>query len=260
MSPRTAIVLFSGAANGWELGLHHAGVQTIAACEADPWRRQVTAQRWKVPVYADVRTVTAVRLEADGIARPWGLFGSPPCQDASEVNSKGKGLDGDQTGLFFESIRLGAELRPRVIGLENVDRFRHRGLDRVCLALERIGYAARPLVMGTGAVGGSNQRQRIWILATDTTRPQGRPAGQSWEATESPAAGRLDLRRSQDGGLGLEHVGPETLGRAVRAHDGLSDRLADQARSAYGDAVVPLIPYLIARALIRWEAGEVVAA
>jgi site-specific DNA-cytosine methylase len=213
---RTAMVLFSGAANGWELGLQLAGVRTVAACEADPWRREVTANRWSIPVYDDVRTVTAARLEADGIARPWGLFGSPPCQDASEVNSKGKGVDGDQTGLFFEAIRLGAELRPSVLGLENVDRLRHRGLDRLCLALERIGYFPRPLVVGAGAVRGAHQRQRIWLLATDAARPQGRPAGQPWEAPEGPAAGRLGIRRPEDSGLGLEHFGPEAIGRRVQ--------------------------------------------
>lgn len=35
MAERTAIVLFSGAANGWELGLHRAGVRTVATCEAN---------------------------------------------------------------------------------------------------------------------------------------------------------------------------------------------------------------------------------
>lgn len=256
MTEHSAIVLFSGAANGWELGLHRAGVRTVAACERDPWRRQVTAERWGIPVYDDVRTVTAARLEADGVSRPWGLFGSPPCQDASEVNTKGKGVDGDQTGLFFDAVRLGAELRPAVIGLENVDRLRHRGIDRVCSALERVGYLPRPIVVGAGAVGAEHQRQRIWLLATDASRPQGRPSGQPWEAACDPASGRVELGRPEDGGLGLEHLRPEALGRRVRAYDGVSDRLAERAREAYGDAVVPLIPFLIIRALIAWETGD----
>lgn len=33
--------LFCGAAGGWSLGLHRAGYRTIAACEIDPWRREV---------------------------------------------------------------------------------------------------------------------------------------------------------------------------------------------------------------------------
>lgn len=36
----TALDLFSGGAGGWSLGLPRAGVRTIAACEADEWRRQ----------------------------------------------------------------------------------------------------------------------------------------------------------------------------------------------------------------------------
>jgi site-specific DNA-cytosine methylase len=38
--------LFTGAAGGWTLGMHRAGYHTIAACEIDPWRRSVLAERW----------------------------------------------------------------------------------------------------------------------------------------------------------------------------------------------------------------------
>ena len=39
----TVLDLFSGAAFGWSLGMHRAGYRTVAACEADPWRRAVFA-------------------------------------------------------------------------------------------------------------------------------------------------------------------------------------------------------------------------
>lgn len=250
---RTAIELFSGAAGGWALGLHRAGVQTVAACERDAWRRATYQRRWGIPVYDDVRTLSAARLADDGIAPPWLLCGSPPCQDASEVNSKGKGVDGEQTGLFFEAIRLGAELRPAFISLENVDRLRHRGADRVLLALERIGYLPRALSVGAGAVGLPHQRQRLWIVASDASRPQGRPAGQPWQTPAGSTTGRRDEFRPGDRGAGLGHFGPEALGRAIRAYDGVPDALAERSREAYGDAVVPIIPELIARALIAWE-------
>lgn len=41
---RTVLDLFSGAAGGWSLGLERAGFNTVAACELDPWRRQVFAR------------------------------------------------------------------------------------------------------------------------------------------------------------------------------------------------------------------------
>jgi hypothetical protein len=35
--------IFSGAAGGWSKGLQRAGYTTVAACEIDPWRREVFA-------------------------------------------------------------------------------------------------------------------------------------------------------------------------------------------------------------------------
>jgi site-specific DNA-cytosine methylase len=104
---RTAIDLFCGAAAGWTLGLHWAGVRVSTAAEADPVRRAAYNERW-APIYVheDVRL-----MGKQNCSSPWLLAGSPPCKGISEVNHKGKGVDDD--GLFFEAIRLAAELRAR---------------------------------------------------------------------------------------------------------------------------------------------------
>ena len=57
--------LFSGI-GGFSLGLERAGMRTVAFCEIDPYCRRVLARHWPdVPVYDDVRTLTASRLVAD---------------------------------------------------------------------------------------------------------------------------------------------------------------------------------------------------
>lgn len=273
MTERTAIDLFCGAAGGWTLGLHRAGVRTIAACEADPWRRETYQRRWGIPVYDDVRTLTAARLQADGHPSPWLLCGSPPCQDASEINVRGKGVDGERTGLFREPIRLAGELRPVWIALENVPRLRTRGADRVITSLEEIGYSVRPLVVGVGHAGGSHQRERVWFVGADATRSQGWAAGQPRGPsldTDPNGIERRPRAAGEDGqevdhdpaayaglaGASLGPAGSQPLGRHLRAYDGVSPRLAERARAAYGDAVAPILPYLIARALIAWEEGD----
>ena len=122
-----ALDLFCGAAGGWSLGLHRAGVRTVAACEFDPWRRAVFARNFRgVRMYDDVRTLTGERLRADGII-PDIVAGSPPCQDASSANAKGKGIDGERTGLFLDFIRIVREIRPRWALAENVPGLRNRG-------------------------------------------------------------------------------------------------------------------------------------
>ena len=161
-----ALDLFCGAAGGWSLGLHRAGIRTVAACEIDPWRRTVfSANNPGVRMYDDVRSLTADRLLADLGSLPDWIVGSPPCQDASYANAGGRGVDGDRTGLFFEAIRLVGECRPTWVCFENVPGLRTRGADRVLAALEALGYACWPLVVGAVHAGAPHRRQRVWIVA-----------------------------------------------------------------------------------------------
>src|SRR5262245_26036050 len=90
--------LFCGACGGWSLGLHRAGgSETVAACEIDDWRRERFRRNFPEAVtYRDVRELHAGQLRADGVV-PDVIVGSPPCQDASSANARGKGLDGERT-------------------------------------------------------------------------------------------------------------------------------------------------------------------
>lgn len=146
--------LFCGAAGGWTLGMHRAGFLTVAACEIDPWRRAIFGQNNpSVRLYDDVRTLGADRLRRDLGVLPEIVCGSPPCQDASAANAKGRGVDGERTGLFFDALRLVREVRPRWVLFENVPGLRTRGYDRVHDALEQAGYAVWPLVVGAVHAG-----------------------------------------------------------------------------------------------------------
>jgi DNA (cytosine-5)-methyltransferase 1 len=85
--------LFSGI-GGFSLGLERAGMRTVAFCEIDQWCHPTLAAKWpRVPIYPDVRELTAARLRADGIA-PDLIAGGFPCQDASVANVTGLGTDG----------------------------------------------------------------------------------------------------------------------------------------------------------------------
>lgn len=161
--------LFSGAVGAWSLGMHRAGYVTVAACEADPWRRAIFAHNFpNVRIYTDVRLLTADELVRDLGYLPDVIVGSPPCQDASAANTKGRGVDGERTGLFFEAVRLVGECRPRWCAFENSPRLRTRGYDRIADALEKIGYAPWPLVVGADDLEAPHERKRVWIVAADT--------------------------------------------------------------------------------------------
>lgn len=243
---RTAIELFSGRAAGWTLGLHWAGVSTVGACEIDQGSADAYHACWGIRPHGDIQT-----YRPD--VTPWLLCGSPPCQDASEINRKGQGIDGDRTSLFFEAIRIAAERRPPWVALENVSGLRTRGADRVLAGLERIGYAPRSLVVNSRAAGRDHDRARVIIVAADSARRERWSPGLPWTAPSSAPSGRQHVPGLEDRRSGLPYLRPETLGRAVRAYDGIPDQVAEADRRAYGNSLDPIFPYLIARALIAWE-------
>ena len=119
--------LFSGI-GGFSLGLERTGgFETVAFCEIEEYPRRVLAKRWPdVPCYEDVRTLTAERLAADGIAVDV-ICGGFPCQDISTAG-KGAGLAGERSGLWSEIARLVGELRPSYVIVENVSALLGRGL------------------------------------------------------------------------------------------------------------------------------------
>lgn len=170
--------LFSAAAGGWSLGMHRAGFTTIAACEAVAWRRILYAENNpEVRIYDDVRTLTADQLVRDLGRLPSVIVGSPPCQDISSANTKGKGVDGARSGLYFEAARLVGDCRPRWFAFENSANLRTRGADRVLGALEALGYACWPFVVRARDVGANHERSRSWIIGCDPDQLEGDPLG-----------------------------------------------------------------------------------
>ena len=187
--------LFSGI-GGFSLGLHWAGMRTVAFCETAPFARRVLARHWPgVPVYHDVRTLSAARLRADGVPRPGLLCGGFPCQDVS-LAGQGAGIEGGRSGLWSHMARLVAECRPDWVVPEkrdpgNVPGLRGRGADRVLSDLEAAGYAGWPLVVGA-VHAGAPRANRLWAISLAPPRPDvaggaSRCCRRRWRGTGSMA-------------------------------------------------------------------------
>jgi DNA (cytosine-5)-methyltransferase 1 len=155
------ISLFSGI-GGLDVGLERVGMSCVAQVEIDPFCRAVLEKHWPdVPRFSDVRDFNRRSIPGDVDL----VCGGFPCQDIS-VAGKGKGIaKGTRSGLWREMFRIIRQFRPRWVLAENVPALRTRGYDRVHDALERIGYAVRPLVVGAWAVGAPHKRDRVWIVA-----------------------------------------------------------------------------------------------
>jgi len=174
--------LFSAAAGGWSLGMHRAGFETMAACEFVDWRRALYSQNNPgVRIYDDVCTLTADRILRDFGRLPSVVVGSPPCQDISSANTKGKGVEGARSGLYFEAIRIIGECRPRWFALENSSNLRTRGADAVLAALEALGYTCWTFVVRAGDIGANHERPRSWLIGCDLNQIADADSWQQWQ-------------------------------------------------------------------------------
>jgi len=157
--------LFSGTGGGI-LGSKLLGHRTVCAVEIEEYARKVLLQRQRdgllpwFPIWDDICTF-------DG--KPWRgivdiVAGGFPCQDVS-VAGKGKGLDGERSGLWGEMFRVVCEVRPRFVFVENSPMLTSRGLHRVLGDLASVGYNAKWGVLGADDAEARHKRKRIWIVA-----------------------------------------------------------------------------------------------
>lgn len=250
--------LFSGI-GGFSLGLERTGgFETVAFCEIEPFPRKVLAKHWpKVPCYDDVRTLTAERLAADGIAVDV-ITGGFPCQDVSVAGIK-KGVgEGTRSGLYAEVIRLASDIRPKFIILENVAGLLSGPAEQpggwfgaVLSDLASIGYDAEWENIPASTLGGIHSRERVWIMAyPNSVGFQGlrNKFGVNPATSEMLFKRKIQVGKTHyDGFFGSFWDAYAT--RVFRVCDGVPNRA--HRIKACGNAVVPQIPELIGNAILQ---------
>jgi DNA (cytosine-5)-methyltransferase 1 len=235
--------LFSGI-GGLSLGLERAGFRTAAFCEIDAYCRRVLARHWPgVPIYEDVRTVTADRLAADGVAVD-AIAGGFPCQDISRAGL-GAGMAGERSGLWSEYARLIGELRPEYVIVENVAALLERGMDVVCGDLARLGYDAEWSTISACSVGAPHMRQRVFIVAYPDSQ-HGRPRVRHSSPRPYRPLQEVDGFESSRAGWRARMANPSALyGNADGSDFGM------ERNRAIGNAVVPKVAEIIGRAILE---------
>jgi DNA (cytosine-5)-methyltransferase 1 len=201
------------------------------------------AKHWPgVPIYDDVRTLTAERLAADGIAVDV-ITGGFPCQDLS-ASGKQAGVEGERSGLYAEVIRLTRDLRPRFVILENVANLlvgeRGDWFGTLLGDVARIGYDAEWFYIPASWLGAPHARTRVWIVAYPNQI-----------GCASLALG-FDTFRQFERGTAQKVWASELAPSAIcGVDDGIPDRV--ERLAALGNAIVPQIAELLGHAILQSE-------
>lgn len=264
--------LFSGI-GAYSLGLERTGgFKTVAFCECEDFPRRVLAKHWPdVPIYDDVRTLTADTLARDGIAVDV-IVGGWPCQDISPAGTR-SGLDGARSGLWSEIARLAGEIRPRFLILENSAALLSsppeqpgRDFGIVLRDLAALGYDAEWHCLSAAAFDAPHIRDRLWIVAFANS-DSARLAFGKLHAGSQRRKKRTPTRKVAcvDGAPPLAHAnGIAPIGSAIARQERHTwdaeprlDRVAtrsplavDRVR-ALGNCNPPIVPEAIGRAILE---------
>ena len=267
--------LFSGI-GGLELGLEAAGLGPVLwQVEKDPFCRSILAKRWPdVDRYTDVRDVGgvhAIDCDLDGYCFAQGdcsgvlqsvdlICGGFPCQDVSHPGRRA-GIEGTQSGLWFEMQRIICELRPRFVCVENSAGIATRGLGAVIGGLSSIGYDAIWFPVRAHDIGAPHGRARTWILAyPDSERFEAEPVtrlhAQRQPGDDAHRCGGYPPRRGdEDGWRSFTDGGGPSPG-VRRGADGYPTALDRSRLRALGNAVVPGVAQLVGEIVLRLEASR----
>ena len=140
------------------------GYKTTQFVELDPYCQSVLRKNFpNTPIHDDIKTFTAKPGQFDVFTIGF------PCQDLS-VAGRQKGIgEGTRSGLFYESIRLLKQVRPKFALFENVRNLisHEKGttFQEILFQIAKAGYDAEWSVISAKDVGACHLRQRLWIIA-----------------------------------------------------------------------------------------------
>ncbi len=195
--------LFSGI-GGLTIALQE-WVNPVAYCEIDRYCQAVLLSNMAdsaiqmAPIWDNISTLCGEKF--NGLVDI--IYGGFPCQDIS-IAGNGVGLEGKRSKLFFELLRLCREIRPTFIFMENVPALITRGIDRILLELDEIGYDARWTIVSAAEIGAEHVRERLFLLAyTNRSRckyrlPGGKAAKQAVPGSVNKRYARNGCKRRQE--------------------------------------------------------------
>jgi site-specific DNA-cytosine methylase len=190
------IDLFSGILGFTVAGERNGNFKTIVTSEIDPYNAKLIDGKFGLDNAGDVNSFgvpesehpyskicekeDVVPCEETGFSSicfedfmegalewPRMATGGFPCQDITAANTHNNsiGIDGERSGLVFQQLRILDDFELDYALFENAEMFLNRGLDRVLIELNDMGYIVEWGVISATAFGYPHYRHRTYVIA-----------------------------------------------------------------------------------------------
>lgn len=164
--------LFCGI-GGIDLGFERAGWKCVGQVEKNEFCRRVLSRQWPdVRRWDDVTTLTGETIREHRGDAIW-MVGGFPCKQtsvAASITGRRNGIDGADSGLWHEYLRLVREYRPAGVVIENplgVEAW----ASEIQGGLAGLGYGVSRTRGTSSGVGAPHLRRRVFFVAhADGTR------------------------------------------------------------------------------------------
>ena len=216
--------LFSGGGLG-DFGLELAGMEIVGQVEIDEYCQKILRLRWPdVPKWRDIKSVTGKEV-LEKCGRIDLVSGGFPCQDVSNLNQKGKGIDGVKSGLWKEMYRIVCQVLPRYVLVENATALLGKGMGTVLGDLATVGYDAEWDCLPASSFGAPHVRDRLWIVAnSDSARLQTCLQARDFRASNTQRK-RMEPSRPSYGDFPTWNPSEPNVGRVAHGVANRVDRL-----------------------------------
>jgi site-specific DNA-cytosine methylase len=139
-------------------------VDKYYASEIDKYAIQVAQKNYPDTIQlGDVKSITKEMVGDIDL-----LIGGSPCQNLSNAGNK-KGLEGEESKLFYEFIRILKEIKPKYFVLENVASMSPENKKKMSEII-----SCSPIMINASLVSAQDRKRLFWTNISNITQPQNR--------------------------------------------------------------------------------------
>ena len=166
----------------WRVALERAGilVKKYFASEIDKYAIQIAKKNFPDTIH--IWSVTDIECKNRTLSnRVVGetysveidmVIGGSPCQDLSRAKTDGKGLQWEQSGLFFEFVRLLKQVKPKYFLFENVASMKKSNKEIITSTLKEIFPDTKCYMINSSLVSAQNRKRYYWTNIPNIVQPE----------------------------------------------------------------------------------------